>query len=321
MSFSYNTDIKDENLVVAISYTKGGEDWLTRQAASTRTLVAKTLSFTLTENQKQEERAATVTISDKINTTIKETFTITQKGKPASSDVIEFTSGELATALENFSGTTLKLKGTLSGENDKTGDWAVLKTKCKEIIVVLDLSEVENEEIIKSAFSGYTKLQKVTLSDKVKVIGNNAFSWCKQLKTINLPNSLTKIDDYAFDQCSNLVWDELVIPASVTEIGLVAFRYCKLANKKLIVKGATKIKDRAFASNGNWEANTVSGIMFSEVILEKADGIVEYEKVPFGDDQNKLPLLKVPASLVETYKADEYLRGRFTSIEAISAAE
>lgn len=320
VSFSYNTDIKDENLRVTIAYTQGEEGWLTRQTASTRTLVAKTLSFALTENTGQQERTATVTISDQINTNIKETFTITQKGKPASSDVIEFTSGQLATALENFSGTTLKLKGTLSGESNQAGDWAALKTKCKENIVVLDLSGVENEEIIKSAFSGYTKLQKVTLSDKVKVIGNNAFSWCKQLKTINLPNSLTKIDDYAFDQCLNLVWDELVIPASVTEIGLVAFRYCKLANKKLIVKGATKIKDRAFASNGNYGANDVPGISFSEVILESATKIT-FEGSPFGNDGTKLPLLKVPASLVETYNTDEYFNGRFTSIEAISAAK
>lgn len=323
--FSYKTDIKDGNLRVVISYTKGGEGWLTRQTASTRTLVVKTLSFTLTENKGQEERTATVTISDQINTNIKETFTITQKGKPVSSDVIEFTSGQLAAALENFSGTTLKLKGTLSGEyvgNNLTEDWKTLNDKCHDIIVELDLSEVENEEIVKKAFSGYKALKKVTLSDKVKVIGEGSFSYCTALATINLPNSLEKIEKHAFDSSVNLYWEELVIPSGVTEIGTVAFRKCnKLQNKKLIVKGTTKIGDRAFASNENWESGTVSGIMFSEVILEKADAIVTYEKAPFGDDQNKLPLLKVPASLVDTYKADTYFNGRFASIVAISVAE
>lgn len=323
VSFSYSTDIKDENLAVAISYTKGGKDWLTRQTASTRALAAKTLSFTLTENTGQEGRTATVTISDQINTNIKETFTITQKGKPAPSDAIEFTSGELADALTNFSGTTLKLKGTLSGEyveNNLTGDWNTLSEKCKTGIVELDLSEVGNEGIIEKAFASCKSLKKVVLSEKVKIIGNSAFSWCTSLNTINLPNSLTEIGNFAFDECSNLVWNELVIPSGVTKIGKVAFRKCKLSGKKLIVKGATEIGDRAFASNGNYGANDVSGISFSEVILESAQKI-DFVGSPFGNDGTKLPLLKVPASLVDTYKADVYFNGRFTSIEAMPAAE
>lgn len=82
VTLKYNTDIKDENLVVTIGYTGTATGWLTQNAVNAITraeLVAKTLTFTVQPNTSTEDRTATVTISDKINTDLKQVFTITQK--------------------------------------------------------------------------------------------------------------------------------------------------------------------------------------------------------------------------------------------------
>ena len=51
----------------------------------------------------------------------------------------------------------------------------------------------------------------------VKVIGNEAFYFCRSLTNINIPNSVTNIGDSAFEKCESLT--SINIPNSVTNIG------------------------------------------------------------------------------------------------------
>lgn len=314
VDLSYQTDIQDENLVVTIAYIGKTEGWLIRNTALTKALVDKTLSFTLTNNNTtREERVATVTISDKINTSLTKTFTIKQKGDPDAPEIIEVSSGNLATLLGGKveTATSLMLSGTLGNE-----DWGILKTMAKsKNLANLDLSLISNKEVPKSSLLS-SKLVTVKLPNSVELIGNNAFSGCWLLTTVNLPDGLKKIDDYAFDKCSKLTWSELIIPASVTEIGIVAFRNCNMANKKLIVKGNTKLGTRAFASNVLWGSDNVTGIKFSEVVLE-GDEKLEMGDYVFGNSGDKISVLRVSSSLLDEYQQDEYLKTRFEQIVGI----
>ena len=63
-----------------------------------------------------------------------------------------------------------------------------------------------------------------SIRNGVKVIGNNAFGWCRSLKSINIPNSVTNIGDSAFSCCESLT--SISIPNSVTNIGDSAFWGC-----------------------------------------------------------------------------------------------
>ena len=55
-----------------------------------------------------------------------------------------------------------------------------------------------------------------SIRNGVKVIGNNAFGWCRSLKSINIPNSVTNIGDSVFSYCSSLF--NINIPSSVVNM-------------------------------------------------------------------------------------------------------
>ena len=74
------------------------------------------------------------------------------------------------------------------------------------------------------AFHGHSNIQRVTIPNSVKKIGNYAFSGCTNLTNIEIPNSVTFIGDHAFEDCSGL--KSIKIPDSVSYIGFGAFNDC-----------------------------------------------------------------------------------------------
>ena len=74
-----------------------------------------------------------------------------------------------------------------------------------------------------SAFYRCTNLKRVTMGNGVIEMGDSVFEWCYALEQINLSNKLTKVGSWAFDSCDI---KSLVIPASVTSIGVQAFAFC-----------------------------------------------------------------------------------------------
>ncbi len=80
---------------------------------------------------------------------------------------------------------------------DKTGKKLILG--CNNSIIPHSV-----EEIGDLAFSGCTKLTKLTIPGNVKSIGWKAFYGCTSLKSINLPDSLEEIKKEAFGNCYNL---------------------------------------------------------------------------------------------------------------------
>ena len=78
----------------------------------------------------------------------------------------------------------------------------------------------------------------------VKVIGNEAFYFCRSLTNINIPNSVTNIGDSAFEKCESLT--SINIPNSVTNIGDSALVNCKSLTSIKIPNSVTNIGDSAF---------------------------------------------------------------------------
>lgn len=91
------------------------------------------------------------------------------------------------------------------------------------------------EEIWSSAFANCESLNKVDLSKTcVKRIGSSAFFNTTSVTDVKFPGTLERIDEQAFEKCgigSETKLGELVIPASVKNIGAWAFSQCKYLEK------------------------------------------------------------------------------------------
>ena len=69
----------------------------------------------------------------------------------------------------------------------------------------------------------YAKCYKI--KDGTRVIGDNAFMYCKSLNSIEIPDSVNIIGNFAFYCCTSLT--SIAIPDSVTSIGNKAFWGCE----------------------------------------------------------------------------------------------
>jgi hypothetical protein len=74
-------------------------------------------------------------------------------------------------------------------------------------------------------FCNYYRFKNIVIPDSVKRIGKETFSGNKDLTRITLPDGLKYIDEFAFRVCIGIT-PAIVIPASVTRIGLDAFMRC-----------------------------------------------------------------------------------------------
>ncbi len=92
-------------------------------------------------------------------------------------------------------------------------------------------------------------LQRITLPESLKVIGEDAFALCNRLQGITLPESLKVIGKDAFAHCDQL--EEVVLPAGVEDIRDGAFWGC-LSLKRVVLSMTTKrISETAFPKNSD----------------------------------------------------------------------
>lgn len=114
--------------------------------------------------------------------------------------------------------------------------------------------------------SGFVKYKGDTLEipNSVISIASGAFADCSNLKTLTIPSSVETIGRAAFSNCScDIIWDnsqvstlngtfyqyagtKLVIPNSVTEIGMETFRQCKQLKEITLPEGIKTIANMLF---------------------------------------------------------------------------
>lgn len=97
--------------------------------------------------------------------------------------------------------------------------------------------------IYDNALYGFSALETINL-EGIFSVGNKAFYNCSSIKNINLNDKATYIGDMAFYSCINLV--SIAISDSVSYIGSQAFRNCSKLASIAIPKGVTKILTGTF---------------------------------------------------------------------------
>lgn len=113
--------------------------------------------------------------------------------------------------------------------------------------LVTRLSISDMVTVIKdNAFTGCCSLTSVDIPQSTMNIGNHAFSYCSKLTTINIPNksNLKDIGDYAFYDCSSLT--SIVIPEGVGSIGAYTFDGCRSLSTAIFSTSMTSIGAYAF---------------------------------------------------------------------------
>ena len=84
----------------------------------------------------------------------------------------------------------------------------------------------------------------MVLPNSVKVIKEQAFSWCRNLYEIILPDSIVEIEDMAFWWCQSL--KKVILSSSLTKIGYGVFEQCEKLKEITIPSSVREIKGNPF---------------------------------------------------------------------------
>ena len=87
-------------------------------------------------------------------------------------------------------------------------------------------------------------IEKVTLPESIKSIGNGAFCDCWEMSELNIPDGVYEIGERAFCGCQKIT--ELVIPKDVKTIGKSAFSVCQALNFIELPEGINEIGEYMF---------------------------------------------------------------------------
>lgn len=185
------------------------------------------------------------------------------------------------------------------------------------------------ESLSSNVFYGCKNLSNVVIGKNVKSISSSAFEVCKSLKNLVIPDSVTHIGSNAFYSCSAL--SNITIGNGCTNIDANAFMHCIGLTNVTIPESVTSIARRAFYGCTNLKVVTINSganMTMAEEVFKSANSI---EQVIFTSTTTPnftsdfIPtttcLVYVDDTLVETYKANEYLISHADQIHAISELE
>jgi hypothetical protein len=113
-----------------------------------------------------------------------------------------------------------------------------------EITSVVITEGVETIDVC--GFSECKNLKSVKLPSTIKIIGDDAFSFCEQLTSIVIPDGVETISDSTFPGCKNL--KSVKLPNTIKTIGRYAFDGCEQLTSIEIPEGVETIDTSAFAN-------------------------------------------------------------------------
>ncbi|MBQ7323594.1 MAG: leucine-rich repeat domain-containing protein, partial [Clostridia bacterium] len=125
--------------------------------------------------------------------------------------------------------------------------------------------------IIANAFQG-AKIQSISLSEDVELIGESTFSWCSNLKFVSIA-SMKKVYSGTFERCTNL--ETVVLPQGLTKIDWSAFNNCT-ALKNIYFKGTEEEFSAVVIGNGNEAFTSTTAYFYSQNKPTKAGNYWHY---------------------------------------------
>ena len=180
---------------------------------------------------------------------------------------------------------------TSTSELDSIADWAFYNTNLKTFVIPDKVRMIGSY-----AFYECDSLLNVTINNKVKYIGNEAFSGCRMLssvefqsfseldsianwafadtnlKSITIPDKVRKIGSYAFTDCDSL--SSITLSSELQEIEHEVFRRCRQLESVVIPDKVKYIGSWSFAECSN--LTSVGFSSASRTSVSSLDSIANY---------------------------------------------
>ena len=170
------------------------------------------------------------------------------------------------------SGEFIFLKENLDGDLHYT---LLASTEMTKDLVLPDSIDGYGYDVAGMAFYQRSDIESVTISDNTKIIGNEAFAFCKSLRKVDLGQGLERIESSAFRSCPSLY--SLTIPESVTSIGVSAFAYCHKLYEVYNLSSVTLLSvENEFEPYVPYAKNIFTSLESESKMIEK-DGFVFYD--------------------------------------------
>ena len=176
----------------------------------------------------------------------------------------------------------------------------------KELVLPSQIGGKKVTAVGAYAFSGNSRLTRLTLPETVAIIGSHAFWNCSGLVEISLPEGVTEIPKGMMKGCSSL--ERIVVPESVTKIGYDAFEGCRSLSGLVLPGSLEEVGHEAFAGT-RWLEQQPEGIVYAQnvvydykgeksclITLDLPEGIVGITAQAFKDCRN-LQYVGLPDSL------------------------
>lgn len=184
------------------------------------------------------------------------TVTVTEGPKPYSSDII------IIPATVEYEGKTYTVT--------TIGYRAFAGTSIKSVRMADSIEEIQSYAFERS------KVEGVTFSKNLKIIGNRAFDGTINLKDVTLYAGVEKIGDWTF---SSGGLQSVTLPASVNEIGEAAFSFQHGLRKVTLPANLKELKKRMFDECSNLEEVVLPDVL--EVIGEQSFFHTPLKKIDF----------------------------------------
>lgn len=187
----------------------------------------------------------------------------------------------------DYSGAEVKIQDAANGQIEKSGrltntiTWDFYDNG--ELVISGKGEMPDYSDLLFSQPWGYCKVTKLTVSDGITYLGNNAFSYMLDLKEVNLGKDVQKIGEGAFQNDSEMT--KINFPDKVTTIGKEAFMWCgDLAGEIKLPDSLTSMGEGAFSY-----CTSLKSVVFPE----KLKGLPE--KAFMGDSE--LVRIMIPSSV------------------------
>lgn len=149
---------------------------------------------------------------------------------------------QLTTEEKNF--INVKLKPLLKKDN-----WDKIRQECRDNLNILGFFAENGLDV----FSGLSKipdnmffqnnLSKVIIPKEIKVVGENAFEWCKELLSVTFESGVEEIESNAF---AGTGIAQVSLPDTLVKLNTGAFRHCANLKKVTIPDSITNLPNKLF---------------------------------------------------------------------------